>query len=118
MGYWANHARRFSGASSFLLWGFFMEAVCYRVSMPSRAKRWFPADEDDTFKTFRFEDQEDSEIWLEIWFDKESEHYTRCRCTFNTPGKWHRFPEPIRNYQIAKRRSFEYLLRKTLARAA
>jgi hypothetical protein len=78
--------------------------------LPSRAKRWFPADENDAFKTFRFEDQEDSEIW----FDKASEHYTRCRCALNTPGKWHRFPEPIRNYQIAKRRAFEYLLKKTL----
>ena len=82
--------------------------------MPSRAKRWFPADENDQFKTFRHEAEEEPEIWLEIWFDKTTEHFTRCRCNFNTPGKWSRFPEPIRNYQIAKRRAFEYLLKKTL----
>jgi hypothetical protein len=32
-------------------------------------------------------------------------------------GEWrteHRFPEPIRNYQIAKRQAFEYLLKRTL----
>jgi hypothetical protein len=44
--------------------------------------------------------------------DKRTEHYTRVRCTYNTPGKWHRLAEPIRNYQIAKRRAFEYLVKK------
>jgi hypothetical protein len=85
--------------------------------MPSRAKRWFLADENDQCKTFRFEDEEDAEIWLEIWFDKESQHYVKCRCTFNTPGKWHRFEEPLRDYQIAKRQAFEYLLKRTLKQA-
>jgi hypothetical protein len=46
--------------------------------------------------------EEDPEVWLEIWFDKATEHYTRCRCNFNTPWKWHRWPQPLKNYQIAK----------------
>jgi hypothetical protein len=88
--------------------------------MPSRAKRWFPADEDESHKIFRFEDEGDPEIWMEIWFDKASEHHIRCRCNFNTPGKWHRFEEPLRDYQIAKRQAFEYLFKRILklARAA
>jgi hypothetical protein len=88
--------------------------------MPSRAKRWFVADETEEVKIFRYEDEEDAEIWMEIQFDKETGHYTRVRCTFNTPGKWHRLAEPLRNYGIAKRQAFEYLVRKTfeLERAA
>jgi hypothetical protein len=58
--------------------------------------------------------KETPEIWMEIRFDKKSEHFTHTRCNCNTPGKWHRFPEPIRNYQIAKRKAFEYLMRRTL----
>ena len=46
--------------------------------------------------------------------DKRREHYTRVRCNWNTQGKWHRLAEPIKNYQIAKRLAFEYLLKKTL----
>jgi hypothetical protein len=80
--------------------------------MPSRAKRWFVADETDEVKIFHYEDEETPEIWLEIQLDKRTEHYTRVRCTYNTPGKWHRLAEPIRNYQIAKRRAFEYLVKK------
>jgi hypothetical protein len=67
--------------------------------MPSRAKRWFPANETDEFKTFRFEDEE-SGVWIEIWYDKRTGYYTRVRNHLNTPGKWSRLPEPIKNYQI------------------
>jgi hypothetical protein len=47
-------------------------------------------------------------------FDKEEGHYNRARCNSNTPGKWHRFSESIRNYGTAKRRAFECLLKKSL----
>jgi hypothetical protein len=36
----------------------------------SRAKRWFSVDENEQVETFRFEDQEDAEIWREIRFDR------------------------------------------------
>ena len=83
--------------------------------MPARPRLWFLADEDDRSKVFRFEDQEDAEIWIEIRFDKANEHHTHTPCNFNTPGKWHKFEEPIRNYQIAKGKAFEYLMHRTLA---
>jgi hypothetical protein len=66
--------------------------------MPSKPKLWILADENERSKVYRFEDQEDPEIWMEIRFDKASEHHTHTRSNFNTPGKWHRFEEPIRNY--------------------
>jgi len=49
--------------------------------MPLRAKRWFPADENERFKTFRYEHENDPDIWAENRFDKETEHYRCVRCT-------------------------------------
>jgi hypothetical protein len=50
------------------------------------------------------------ELWLKIWFDKQSQHYTRVRNHLNAPGKWSRLPEPIKNYQIVKRIALETLM--------
>jgi hypothetical protein len=83
--------------------------------MTSKPKLWILGDENEATKLYRYEDQENPEIWMEIQFDKGTEHFTLTRNNFNTPGKWHRFEEPIRNYQIAKRKAFEYLMRRTLA---
>jgi len=92
--------------------------VCVvQIGMPSKPKLWILADEDERIKIFRYEGPDDPDLWVEIQFDKTTEHWLRVRCTFNTPGKWHRFEEPIKNHAVAKRKAFEYLLKRTFQAA-
>jgi hypothetical protein len=52
--------------------------------MPSRAKRWFVADETDREKIFRYENEETPEIWLEIQLDNQPST-TRASAAPTTP---------------------------------
>lgn len=81
------------------------------MGMPGKPKPklWRVADEDERYKVYRLEDDEDPDLWVEVQFDKVASIWKRCRCTFNTPGKWHRLEGNIRNHAVAKRMSFWYL---------